>query len=88
MLCRNTSAGRAAGLGCLELLAIGDAAADLFDDGTQRRSHGNLHQAGIGDLTAQGKYLGSFGLLRTHGSKPLGTLEDDPRNVGIGFYVI
>ena len=88
MFCRDTSAGRAAGLGCLELLAIGDAAADLLDDGTQRRSHGDLHQSGVGDLAAQCKYLGSFGFFRTHGSKPFCSLEDDPRDICIGLYVI
>ena len=42
MLCRDTAAGRPAGLCRLELLAARDPAADLLHDFTQSRSHRNL----------------------------------------------
>ena len=42
VLCRDTSAGRTAGLGSLELLAVWDAAADFLDDRAQCGSHGNF----------------------------------------------
>ena len=74
VLCRDTSAGRAAGLCCFELLAIRDAAADLFDDLAQSGTHWDLYEAGVVDLAAQRKYLGSFGLLSAHGSKPFRTV--------------
>jgi hypothetical protein len=71
IFCRDASAGRTAGLGSLELLPVGDAAADLFDDGTESCSHGDFHQPGIIDLAAQGEDLGAFGLLCAHGCKPI-----------------
>ena len=71
MLSRDTSAGRTAGLCRLELLAVRDAAADLFDYLTERGSHGNLHQTGVVDLAAQREYLGALGLLGTHGSRTI-----------------
>ena len=74
MLCRDTSAGRTTGLCCFEFLAIRDAAADLFDDLAQSGTHWDLYEAGVVDLAAQRKYLGSFGLLSAHGSKPFRTV--------------
>ena len=50
--CGNTSAGRTAGLRRLELFAVWDAAADLFDHFTKRGSHRNFYQTGIVDLAA------------------------------------
>ena len=47
LLSRDTAAGRAAGLGRLELLAVRDAAADLLDDFAQGGAHGDFHQAGV-----------------------------------------
>ena len=52
MFRRDTSAGRSAGLRRLELFAVWNAAADLFDNFTQRGSHRNLYQTGIVDLAA------------------------------------
>ena len=88
MLGRDTSAGRSAGLSCLEFFAVWNAAADFFDDGAQGGTHGNLHQTGVVNLAAQREYLGSFGLLSAHGSKPLRTVQDNLRYVCIGFYVV
>ncbi len=88
VLRRDTSAGGSAGLGCLELLAVWDAAADLLDDVPQGGAHGDLHQTGVVDLAAQGEHLGALGLLRTHGGEPLRTVQDDLGNVGVGLYVV
>ena len=52
MFCRDTAAGRSTGLRRLELFAVWNAAADLFDNFTQRGSHRNLYQTGIVDLAA------------------------------------
>ena len=60
MLCRDTSAGRSAGLGSLEFLSVGNAAADLFDNLAKGGTHGDFHQTGIVNLTAQCKYLCSL----------------------------
>ena len=40
------------------------------------------------DLAAQGKDLGSLGLLGAHGSEPLRTVEDDLGNVGVGLHIV
>ena len=88
MLIGNTSAGRSSGLSSLKLFAIGNAAADFFDYFPKGSSHGNLYQAGVVNLTTQCKYLGSLGFLCTHGGKPLGTIENDLGNIGVGFHII
>ena len=88
MLGRDTSAGRSAGLCCLEFLAVWNSSADFFYNGAQGGAHGDLHQTGVVNLAAQCEYLGSFGLLSTHGSKPLRTVQDNLRNVCVGLYVI
>ena len=74
MLSRDTAAGGAAGLGRFELLAAGDTAADFFDDFPQGGAHGDLHQAGVVNLAAQGEHLGALGFLRTHGGEPFRTV--------------
>ena len=68
ILGRDTAAGRTAGLGCLELLAVRDAAADLLHDLPQGGAHGHFHQAGVMDLAAQSEYLGTLALLGADGS--------------------
>ena len=88
MLCRDTSAGRTAGLCSLELLAIGDTAADLFDDLTQGSAHRDFDQTGVVDLAAQCKYLSTFALFGAHRSEPVGTLEDDLRDIRISLDVV
>ena len=88
MFRRNTSAGRASGLGRLELLPAGNASADLFHDLPQCSSHGDLHQTGVVDLSAQSEYFGSLGLLRSHRSEPLRPVYNNLGNIGKCFYVI
>ena len=73
----DAAAGRTAGLGSLEGLAVGDAAADLIDDVPERGAHGDLDQTGVVDLAAQCEDLGALGALGAHGGEPLGALEDD-----------
>ena len=58
------AAGGAAGLHGLELLAAGDAAADVVDDLAQRGAHGNLDQTGVVDLAAESEDLGALGASR------------------------
>ena len=53
MLCRDTSAGRTAGLRRLKLLAVGDAAADILDNRAQRGKFAidrMLPKVDVGDL--------------------------------------
>ena len=71
MLCRDTSAGWSAGLSRFKLLAVGDTAADLFDDLAQCGSHRNFYKAGIMNLAAESEYFRSLGLLGSHGGEPL-----------------
>ena len=67
--CGQTAAGGAAGLDGLKLLSIGDTAANIIDQFPEGGTHGNLHQTHVVDLAAQGKNLGTLGLLGTAGSK-------------------
>ena len=60
MLCRDTAAGRPAGLCRLELLAARDPAADLLHDFTQSRSHRNLNESCIMYFASQSEYLCAF----------------------------
>ena len=85
---RNTSAGRAAGLGCLELLAVRDAAADLLDDLAKCRSHRNFHKTYVRDLSAECENLGALGCLGSDGGIPLRALANDLRDVCISLNVI
>ena len=70
----DTAAGGAAGLGRFEFLSVWNTASDLINNRPQRSSHGNFYQPRVVDLAAQGKYLGSLGFFRTHGSKPFGAV--------------
>ena len=70
----NTSAGRTAGLCCLESFAVRDAAADLLDDFTESGSHLDLYKTSVVDLAAQCEDLCSFGFFGSHGSKPFRTI--------------
>ena len=88
MLRRDTAAGGTAGLGSLKLLSVRNAAADLLDYLAQRGAHGDLHQTGVPDLAAQGEYLGALGLLGTHRGEPLGAVQDDLWDVGVGLNVV
>ena len=63
MLGRNAAAGGAARLGRLELLSVGYAAADLLNDLAQGGAHGDLDQAGVIDLAAEGERPGALGFL-------------------------
>ena len=59
----DAAAGGAAGLHGLELLAVGDAAADIVNDVAEGGAHGDFHQTGVVDLAAQGEDLGAGGAL-------------------------
>ena len=87
MLFRQTSAGGATNLYGLKVASL-DAAAQVKDDLAQSRSHGNFNQTGIIYITGQSKCLGAVIAFRTDRLIPLGTLQNDGRNITIGFYVI
>ena len=48
---------------------------------------GDLHQAGVVDLAPQGEHLGALGPFGAHGGEPLGAVEDDLGDVGVGLHV-
>ena len=87
-LSRDTSAGRAAQLGCFELLATRDATTDIKDDIADRGTHGNLHQTNIVHCPGHRKNFCSLGTLGSNGCIPVTALEDDLAHIGIGFNVI
>ena len=86
--CRDTSAGGTAGLSCLELLTVGNTAADVINDLTEGSTHGDLNETGVLDLTAECEYLSTLGLLGTHRGEPLNAVEDDLRNICEGLNVV
>ena len=88
MLDRNAAAGGAAQLRSLEFLAFGDSAADVVNDGSQRRSHRDFDQSDVVDVTGQGEDLCPLALFRSDAGVPLRTLEDDLADVGQGFDVV
>ena len=64
VLLGDAAAGRAADLGRLELLARGDAAADVVDQVAQRHADGHFDQPRVLDRAGQGEDLGALALLR------------------------
>ena len=85
---RDTSAGGTAGLCSLELLAVGNTAADVVDDLAKGSTHGDLNKTGVLDLTAEREYLSTLGSLSTHRGEPLYAVKDDLRNVCKGLNVV
>ena len=88
MLTGKTAAGGAAGLDSLEFLAVLDAAADFVNDIAKQNAHGHLDNAGVLDIPGQGKHLGSGAFLRAELAVPVGTVEDNRRNIGQCLYII
>ena len=70
MLLGDAAAGGAADLGRLELLAAGDAAADVVDQVAQRHAHGHFDQAGVLDRAGQGEDLRALALFGAVGGVP------------------
>ena len=77
VLLGDAAAGGAADLGGLELLAVGDAAADVVDQVAQRHADGHFDQAGVLDRAGQGEDLGALALLGAVGGVPRAAVEDD-----------
>ena len=82
------AAGGAADLHRLELLAVLDAAADVIDDLAERGAHRDLDEAGVHDVTGQGKGLGAGAAIGTDGTEPRRALLDDVGDVCEGFDVV
>ena len=82
------AAGRAADLHGLELLAVGDAAADVEDDLADGRTHGHLDQARVHDVARQGEGLRAGALGRSDAAVPVGPAAQDERGVGEGLDVV
>ena len=72
----------------LKLFLFKNSAADVINNGPQRRSHGDFHQSGIFYLAHQAENLGTFAAFRSHAGIPLGPFRDDGRNVGKGFHIV
>ena len=88
MLNGNTAAGRSAQLSGFKLLAFGNAAADIVNDGSQFCSHRNFHQTDIRHISGQRKNFCSLALFRSDGGVPFGTAQNDLSDIGQRFHVV
>ena len=61
---------------------------NIIDDFFQIGTHGNFDQTGVVYVTSQGEGLGTGAVGSTHGTEPFVAVQDDLRNVGVGFYII
>jgi len=75
-------------LGGLELLALGDTAADVIDDGSQGGAHGHFHEAHVVHVAGEGEDLGALALIRADAGVPGRPFEDDLGDVGQCFHVV
>ena len=82
-----TASGGAADLYSLEFPVL-DAAADVEDDLPERRTHGNLDESGIVDVSGKGEGLGAVVVFRADGLIPGGSLLDDGGHVAVGLHII
>src|SRR6185312_4737969 len=79
---------RAAGDDGLDLLAAGDAAADLVDHLAQRDAHRQLVDAGLVEVARHAEDARAARLGRAELGEPLPALLDDVRDVGDGLDVV
>ena len=82
------AAGGSAELGGLEFLSLGDAAADVIDDGAQGRSHRDFHEADVVDVAGEREDLRPLALFGADAGVPGAAAEDDLPDVGEGFHVV
>ena len=85
---RGRAAGRAADLHGLELLAVGNAAADVENDFTNGRAHRHFDEARVDHIARQGEGLRAGALLRADAMVPLHAVFDDERDVGKRLHVV
>ena len=88
MLFRQTAAGGAANLNRLEFRAVLQAAANIEDDLPQGGAHGHLDQAGVLNGAGEGEGLAAGAAGSTDGAEPVGALQDDLGDVGVGFHIV
>ena len=82
------AAGGTADLDGLELLSVGDTAAHVKHDITQRRAHGDLNQTGVAHVAGKGERLGAGAFRRTDPPVPLRAALNDHGHVGVGLHVV
>ena len=88
ILFRQATARRTARLDCLELLTVGDTAADVVNQFAQGRTHGDFYQANIVDFTAECKYLRTLRTFRTVLCKRVLAFTQDEGDARERFYVV
>ena len=88
VLDRDAAAGGTAQLGCLVLLPAGDPAADVIDDGPQRGSHRDLHEADVVHVSGEREDLRPLAFFRADAGIPGAAAEHDLPDVGEGFHVV
>lgn len=82
------AAGRAADEYSLDLMAVFSAAADVFDNGANRRPHRHFDQAASTDFAGQGEGLGAGRGRSAMTSKGVAPLADDPGHAGESLDIV
>ena len=88
MLRGNHAARGSAELGGLEPLSLGNASADVEDDGAEGRSHRDFDQADVVDVAGEGEDLRSLALFRSDAGVPGPAPEHDLSDVGERLHVV
>ena len=83
-----TAAGRTANLNRLEGGAVFQTAADVKDNLAQGGAHGYFNQTGVLNGTGEGEGLGAGATGSADGAIPVGTLQNNFGNVGVGFHIV
>ena len=60
----------------LEFALVRDAAANVVDEGPERRAHGDFHQPDVIDVAGDGKHLGALAFFGTDAGIPRPAVED------------
>ena len=82
MLLGQTTAGRSSGLYRFKFLTVFDTAANLVNHFTKGSSHGHLDQSHVIDFSGKGENLGSLGTFRPDFVEPVGSLDNNGRDIG------
>ena len=88
LILHQTAAGRSADLYALKSGSALQSAADIINNMAETGSHWNLYQSCVFNRPCQREGLRSRAPLCADGTEPVGSLKNNLRNIGIGFYIV